>query len=536
MSDIKKQLEDLEQRKKELEVTEYKLLEKAFRSEDVTDIVKAQGYYQQLADRIKGGKTQSKSLLFDPHQVVSSGRWVEKPIQVSYGMLRAMSKTPIPRAIITTRKDQIAEFAAPQQDRFSTGFIIRPKKSGTQWDDEKELTDKQKKEIDQIIEFVLNCGEDSNAWHGDSFEQFLRKTTEDSLSLDQLTYEIVRNRGKRPVEFFATDAATYRLADTIDLEQQGVEKVNGYYPAYVQLYQNNVWAHFYPWELCFGVRNPQTDINFNGYGRSELEDLISTVTSMLYADQYNSNFFRVGSNPKGILRVTGNVSEPRLQEFRQSWMAQITGVQNSHRVPVVEADKMEWVSTQLPNKDMEFSKYQEYLIRIACAIFKISPVEIGFHIEGENSGGMGNRNNKDELVYSKDKGLKPLLRFHQRKLNKMVIDPYCEANNLSTKYELVFVGIDIETEQEEEERLIKAVGGPYMEINEARRKKGLEEKPDYDIIQSPVLASMKQAQMFGDQESNAFMDDEEEEAYKSEGNPMMKGLQVFWDKLANEDK
>ena len=70
------------------------------------------------------------------------------------------------------------------------------------------------------------------------------------------------------------------------------KKIHGYYPSFVQVYQNTKVNEFYPWELCFGVRNPSTSIYANGYGVSELEELINVVTSMLWGDEYNRRFFQ----------------------------------------------------------------------------------------------------------------------------------------------------------------------------------------------------------------------------------------------------
>ena len=39
-----------------------------------------------------------------------------------------MSKTPIVNSIIKTRKNQVADFAEPQEDKYSNGFVVRKKK------------------------------------------------------------------------------------------------------------------------------------------------------------------------------------------------------------------------------------------------------------------------------------------------------------------------------------------------------------------------------------------------------------------------
>lgn len=460
-------------------------LQKALQSSDVNEIYKAQKYLQQIQK--KDQNVESKSMLVDPQQAWGAQGYKQKSFNLSYEMLRAMSRTPIIKAIIETRKEQILAFCEPQKDKYSKGFVIRPKKYKEK-NGKADLTKAQEYRIEKLTEFLLNCGVNSNEWHGDNFNSYSRKFINDSLSLDQGVFEVIPDRRGMPVEFLATDGATYRIADSNNDENnllQG-EEIQGYYPYYVQVYQGRIEAEFYPWELCFGIRNPQSSIFANGYGRSELEDLIENVTSMLNADQYNANYFKVGSNPKGIIRVSGNVNPGRMEEFKNHWQATMAGVRNAHKLPIIEAEKMDFVSTQQSNKDMEYAKYQEFLIKVACAHYKIDPSEINFPLQGNSEGGGGlfQGSNEERLEHSKDKGLRPLLKFKQDKENKYII------NRLDPNYELVYVGLDVEDPDKELEHDIKAVQN-YMTVNEIRRKHDLPDIEGGDIILNPVLLQAK---------------------------------------------
>jgi HK97 family phage portal protein len=296
---------------------------------------------------------------------------------------------------------------------------------------------------------------------------------------------------------------------------------------------NQIAAEFYPWELCFGVRNPSTNIRANGYGRSELEDLISTITSMLNADSYNGKFFRHGSAPKGALLVKkGNLNPDKVAQLRRDWNAMLSGVENMHKTPVLDAESVEWLDLQKNNRDMEFSKFQEYLIKVACAIYKISPEEIGFTLEGSKGGLGGSDSGKEEKKYSMDKGLKPLLTAIEGWINKYIIGP-----KTGWQYEFKFVGIDVESAKEEEDRLAQAVT-TYMEVNEVRKARGLKPKKGYDIILNPIISQMRQMeqqsemdQQQGQQEkedqnkvnTNPFMDEENEA-----NNPFAKSFNEWW--------
>lgn len=316
-----------------------------------------------------------------------------------------------------------------------------------------------------------------------------------------MTFECVRNRRGKLESFIATDGATFRLADSAfqddydnpffqrrgsglwvneNLRALGV-KEKGYYPQYVQVYQNAIVNDFYPWELCFGVRNPSASIYANGYGCSELEELINVVTSLLWGDEYNRRFFSQGSAPKGLLRVKGNVNEASLQQFKQQWQAMITGVMQSWKTPVVEAD-VDWIDLQKNNRDMEYSSWIEYLIKLACAIYNIDPIEIGWDISrSAGSGGLFEGSQSQRLQNSKDRGLYPLLKFIQRKLNKYIIEP------LNPDFEFVFMGLNGMTIDQELDMDIKKLGS-FQTIDEIRQKWDLPSIEHGEIIENAVYA------------------------------------------------
>lgn len=531
-TDIAKKLNSIDELIAKLSIEKDLSLDKALKSGEVNEIFKAQQYYSQLSSKQQStSKDGAKSMLLDPFDQAGSMGYFHKQTSLSFEALRGMAKTPVIRAIINTRKDQVSDFCKPQPDKYSKGFAI--KKVGMEEDD--DLSDNDQKMIKYLEKFIMNCGEDDVKYDRDTFVPFIKKIVEDSLVLDQTCFEIVPNRGFEPYSFLAVDGATFRIADYYSndkVKEKGV-KVNGYYPFYVQIWQGQVIREFYPWELCFGIRNPTTNIHASGYGRSELEDLITTVTAMLNADKYNGNFFRHGSAPKGALLVKkGNIDNDKIAQFKRDWNASMSGVDGAHKTPILDAESVEWLDLQKNNRDMEFSKFQEYLIKIACAVYKISPEEIGFTLQGSNGNGLGSKEGgKQEKDASKDKGLKPLLSTIAEWINKYIIGP-----KTKNQFEFSFVGLEVESAQEEEDRLSKAVT-TYMEINEVRKARGLKPKKGYDMILNPIIAQMRMAeqqqqQQFGEQSqqqekedqenTNPFLDEPE--------NDMQKGFSEWFNK------
>lgn len=543
MSSYADQLKVVDMAEQKLAAKRFRLIEKAAKSDNPSDMIAAANAMTKIQNK---PQVDAKAFFIDPLQFSANLGYKDKLYSLTYTTLRRMAKTPIINSIIKTRKNQVADFAEPQADRYNTGFVIRKKpKLGM----EQKMDNKDKRIANAITDFILNCGGQSS-WTTDDFDTFIRKIVEDSLTFDQMTFECVRNRRGKLEFFVATDASTFRMAESAfrtdydnmffhrlgsgvyaDENLRGLnKKVNGYYPQYVQIYQTAVVNEFYPWELCFGVRNPSTYINANGYGCSELEDLINVVTALLWGDEYNRRFFSQGSAPKGLLRIKSGLNEKALQQFKQQWQAMISGVMQSWKTPVVEAD-VDWIDLQKTNRDMEYGSWMEYLIKLACAIYSIDPTEIGWDISRSNgNSGLFEASQAERLQNSKDKGLYPILKFIQRKINKYIVEP------INPDFEFVFMGLNGMTIEKELEMDIKKLNS-FSTINEIREKwdmKPIEETGD--LIENSIFfqaynqkkqAEMQQNQMDGGMfaggegeegggEWNPFEEYENEEGEESE--------------------
>ena len=511
---------ELAEIKVKAELEQKLLLEKALRSTNVDTLLKANLIYNQLQGNQQPAQNnyqERKSFLIDPYNLYENMGYKDKAFSVSYNTLRSMSHSPITKATIKTRVEQVTQFSEYQDDEQRFGWQIRNKKTK----DKKKITDRDKRIIEYIATFISEGGNIGDNWNSDDFNDFLRKVTPDSLILDQMTFEIREDTMGRPVEYFATDAATYRLAKTYtynnNIDENGRRLL--YYPKFVQVFESQIANEFYPWELCFGIRNPSTNIYGNGYGRSELEDMVKIITWMLYGDQYNGKFFSQGAAPKGIIRLSGNVNDGRLAEFKQQWQAQIAGVQNAWKTPILEADKMEFMNLQMTNQDMQFSNWQEYLIKLHSALYTIDPSEIGFPMGGSSNSPQFEADRKYKLQFSQEKGLFPLLKFIQRKINKYLV------NRINSDFEFFWTGIDQEDEVKALDNDIKKLSN-FMGYKEIRKKWGLsEELAKDDMIFNGIYYQMKmteqQANMMGmgnnNPEENPFDRDNRDNPFEKEG-------------------
>lgn len=307
-------------------------------SSDVGDILKANLYLNESSKQ----DTKMKSVFFDPNDIGDTGRGYKGTKGIlSFDTLRRMGDIFIVRSVVNTRVEQVQNFLHFSLDEQKEGYTIRRK---TNLLSKESLTEEYKEEDQKKIEYIVNFLENgglNDKWANyDTFQDFGRKIVFDSLTLDQLAFEITRDRAWDLARFRAVDASLIRLLDSADPKtREAFEKYRfkGYLPRYCMAWQGQILRNpttqesvvYYPWELGYGVRNKSTSIYRNGYGTSELETLVEIITWILWGMQYNGNFFSKGSQPKGFINVKNqNIDNQVLNEFRQAWTQTMRGVTN----------------------------------------------------------------------------------------------------------------------------------------------------------------------------------------------------------------
>lgn len=490
-------------------------LQKSLTSESFEEVMKAQAF---IAEQQKNGRRapqpEIKSILWNPSEIGFNGKGYRDPNNgISFGTLNRMGEIFIVKAIINTRIEQVQNFLKYSLDDQKPGYQIRYKKSpGSEG---KELNEKDKKIVDYIVKFLEEGGENDKWECEDNFQEFTRKVLRDSLVLDQMTFELVRARNMNLKKYRAVDAALIRQLDTNDPRYaQMFENFrwHGYLPRYAMVWDGQIIRHpvtneyvvFYPWELGYGVRNKTTNVLRNGYGCSELETLIEIVTWILWGMQYNGNFFKQGSQPKGFINVkNGNIDQGTLNEFRQDWKQTMSTVYNSHKIPVIQGIDLEWIDLQQTNRDMEFTEWIKFLLVIACAVYRMDPSELGFQFQ-DAARIFGQEGQKERLDHSRQKGLTPLLVFYQNVLNKYII------SEIDDRLELVFTGIEIEDEAAQVELDKKKSEAGFVSLEDMFEKySGRKFNPEKDTILNTVYQSAQSNKMMGGEGMNQIVDDEE---------------------------
>lgn len=286
---------------------------------------------------VQGPAREPQGHAYDPDAVWDhAGEWKERPSGVSAGTLRAMTYrcTPV-AAIIQTRLNQVGLFGGPQTEPTGIGVIVMPKSKN----EILNPTAATLRKTEELTEFFSLCGTRYGDRHllRPHLEGVLRMAARDSLTYDQYALQVVPDRMGRPAEFVCMPGHSMRLASRP--EDGGAWNFDPDDVHYIQVQRDLKVAEFNGREIIWGVRNPRSDLEVAGYGLSETELLIHTVTRMLWTEDYSARFFSAGSTVKGILNFKGFVSKAAMRAFRREWFNLLTGIHNCFAGSTVIVDK-----------------------------------------------------------------------------------------------------------------------------------------------------------------------------------------------------
>jgi len=351
-------------------------------------------------------KMDFKALQEYPLAIQYSMGYKDRRHSISYDMARhVVQNLSLLSSIINTLTAQIASFAQPFRLSGSLGFVIKHKNPA-------KVTTKGEREMIRSMEaFMYNCGAEKPNPHNkgeyvrDDFETLIRKLVRDSLTFDQVCVEIVNDRRGLPYEFKAVDAATIRMAAkppaTYDDDPWGyadrgfVHSSNPYArihaaqndpanknPSYVQVINGQLFRAFTREEMAFGVRNPRTDIYVQGYGHSEIEQLITIITAHLYAEEYNRRFFMnacvaghtLVHTEEGMTEIKDLVGKT-FKSWNGEEFVDSTAVSSGHRTAVVTTlNGFNEITTSPDHKFLTFNSEGD------CVMVPIEDLKVGDYV------------------------------------------------------------------------------------------------------------------------------------------------------------
>lgn len=452
------------------------------------------------------GTPVPKSWFTQPNEMLSDlgFGYMEHPSSITYDTLRSMSlRNSVIAAVHQTRIGQITQFCKPQENEFSVGFVWKHRNRFH------KMTSADEDRKRELTSYILNCGV-KFSYDRDDFETFAKKTIRDRLTYDQMTWEKIPTFSGLPHSFHAVDAATIRLVKRPHIRSAPMSNEEERTRIrYRQIDDGVIIAEYTAEEMNFAVSNPRSDIRVKGYGLSELELLITTVTYHLFAEQWNQNVFSQGATTKGIVNVSGNVSPAAFEDFKIQWLSQIAGVQNAWRTPITNMEDVSWIPLQPSNTDMGYQQWLEYLIKIVAAIYQINPAQFNFDVAGPQNAPSHMTVNEARQEVSKDRGLAPMVETFFKEVNRDLIAPH------DPNWVLTPVGLDARTEEQAIELRQKALQS-HRTMNEIRAEEGLPPVLHGDVVMNPVYTSHL-TQVQGRQQQEEAMRQQQQMATPNEG-------------------
>lgn len=417
-----------------------------------------------------------------------------KQNMLSYSTLRNMAKVPAIAAIINTRLNQVARFSRRPRFEGDLGFKIGFKNP------QQKMSKAAQQRAFQLEEFFLKTGSWSNPQRNDNFNQFLRRITRDTLTLDAMAWENVLTRAGEVTDIFAVDAATIELLPTAPVsaaytapEYQKTTDYNEPDPiTYVQRVEGRIAAEYSRKELAYCIRNPRTELEYSDFGMSELENLVEIVTGIINGVRYNTSYFSYNSLPQGVLEFIGKYEDEDFEAFERHWKNLTSGAQGKWAVPVMgmeEGSGFKFTPFKSSNQDMQFNEFLEFLFNISCAVYQIDPNEVGFKSWTSSSGMSQSDNTKEKIDSSKDKGFVPLMHFLSDAFNQNIIDL------IAPEFAFYWTGLDDEEEKRKAERLKDDVNMGILTVAEVREQRGLPVPADAKWMHAPANAVLIQAYM-----------------------------------------
>lgn len=404
--------------------------------------------------------------------------WRERYGLLSFDTIDSLwQQIPMCAGIRQTRLNQVSNFCNFTYDKFEPGCRLRMRHGRD------EPTRSDRDNMRRMQDMLEQCSAvDVDARLTEGLDTFVRKFLRDSMTYDQASIEMISGRDGRPTRWLVPDAKTIRLANptklypTLDLDE----------PYAVQVIDQQVVKQFSRRNLAFCVRNPRTDIRSFGYGESEVEMLISALTSLMFSTQHNDAAFKNGANVSGILNVKGVMPDVQLKVFRAQFYQMLSGPRNAHRLPIMNQDGLDWIDFKRSNRDMEYAAWIDFLIKIICAVFCLDPIEVNFKYASSGGKSMFEGASKSKVAESKDRGLRPLLRFMERNINRNIVWP------INPAYSFEFTGLDLLTPKELADLMVQRVRS-IQTVNEVRGEFDWNKLPYGDVILDANYANFEKA-------------------------------------------
>jgi HK97 family phage portal protein len=122
------------------------------------------------------------------------------------------------------------------------------------------------------------------------------------------------------------------------------------------------------------LRMPSPIDDFRGVGPT------TAITTDIQAEKksarWQERFFDQSAEPGGVIEMPTHLEDSQFETFRERWNQQHRGVENAHRVALLEGG-MHWVDRKLTQRDMQFDQSRRWTRDVVFGAFGIHPSIMG---------------------------------------------------------------------------------------------------------------------------------------------------------------
>jgi hypothetical protein len=328
------------------------------------------------------------------------------------------------RAVISIRKSQIS----------SAAWDIVP------FDPEKPIDEDAQKRVKKLF---LQPSRSL-----DSFRSWVEPIVEDLLVLDAGVIEKERTFGGDIVALHPVDG--------------GVIKVNALWDGSLENTPRYWWSPTQTFEVPFKnddmvyiMANPRT---YSVMGLSPLETLKMTIDAELGASQYNTRQVQQAA-PDGLFDLGEGAREEQVDAFKAYWESEVAG---RGALGFLGGTKgANFIKFRDSNRDMQYDEWLKYLVRKICAVYLVSPQDIGLTFDINRSEG------DVQQEISEDQGLRPIMALNQDYFTREIVWDKSfggRENNLAFR----FTRLNVKDNMHKALYMEKALAGmPWQSINVA---------------------------------------------------------------------
>jgi Phage portal protein len=386
---------------------------------------------------------------------------------IDFDTLRALANNcDVLRAVIEARKDLLSgldwvirtrnlddgapsQVAVPRPKRTKSGQVVNAINSGASAD--------QLERIKNITDF-LQYPDRENSW-----DQWSRALHEEKFVIDAATVYRRRTRGGKLYALELMDGATIKPLITAT----GRRPVSPD-PAFQQVLHGIPAVNYTREELLYMPKNVRVN---HLYGYGPVEQILVTVNTAIRRSVFQLEFYREGSTPDAWVGLPPEWNLTQVKQFQKYMDSLLSGQLGERRKVRFMPGNFKYQETKpFDLKDM----YDEWLARIICFTFSVSPEPFVQHIS--RSSGQTSRNRALE------EGLLPDQRWFKQLVDRVIREDFG-----STDLEFVYLE-DREQDPSAQANIDVAYAkGAIKAIDEVRELRGLD--PLGGAYSRPMLAT-----------------------------------------------